>query len=156
MKARNRGAIMQGLNLEIIKSLKLKNAPISLQNKFENIYNSIRIKKNRLEVSFENLSNLFNSFIQLSFSGKLNLEVSVELDALLEEIDLKKNENDLFSIITNEEYLLSLVNRLNNQEFENQDLYDKAKHATFQLLKEEERIDQEYDDKSKSLKLIVK
>ena len=99
---------------------------------------------------------LFNSFIQLSFSGKLNLEVSVELDALLEEIDLKKNENDLFSIITNEEYLLSLVNRLNNQEFENQDLYDKAKHATFQLLKEEERIDQEYDDKSKSLKLIVK
>ena len=156
MKARNRGAIMEGLNLGIIKSLKLKNAPISLQNKFENIYTSIRIKKNRLEVSFENLSNLYNSLIQLSFSGKLSLEVSVELDALLEEIDLQKPENDIFSIITNEEYLFNLINRLNKQEFENQDLYDKAKHAAFQLLKEEERIDQEYDDKTKSLKLIVK
>ena len=98
----------------------------------------------------------FNSILQRSFSGKLDLNVSVELDALLEEIDLQKPENDLFSIITNEEYLLSLVNRLNNQEFENQDLYDKAKHVAFQLLKEEERLAQEYDEQSKILKLVIK
>ena len=76
--------------------------------------------------------------------------------SLLEEIDLQKSENDLFSIITNEEYLLSLVNRLNSQEFESQELYDKAKHVAFQLLKGEERLAQEYDEKSKSLKLVVK
>lgn len=156
MKARNRGAIMEGLNLGIIKTLKLKDAPISLQNRFEEIYSSITEKKNSLKRSASIIDDLLNALLQRAFSGKLNLDVSVELDALLEEIDLQKSENDLFSIITNEEYLLSLVNRLNNQEFESQDLYDKAKHAAFQLLKEEERLRQEYDEQSKSLKLVVK
>lgn len=44
MKARNRGAIMEGLNLGIIKTLKLKNAPINLQNRFEQLYSSITAK----------------------------------------------------------------------------------------------------------------
>jgi len=156
MKARGRGAIMDGLNLGIIKELKLKAAPIELQNKFEEVYTKINENKKTLMSSFGQISDLFNSITQLAFSGKLNLDISVELDALLEEIDLQKPENDLFSIITNEEYLLSLISRLNNQEFENQELYDKAKHAAFQLLKEEERISQEYDKGTKSLKLIIK
>ncbi|ELR69321.1 Type I restriction-modification system, specificity subunit S [Fulvivirga imtechensis AK7] len=156
MKARNRGAIMEGLNLGIIKTLKLKNAPISLQNRFEKIYFSITERKNSLKQSASKIEDLLNALLQRAFTGKLNLDLSIELDALLEEIDLQKSENDLFSIITNEEYLLSLINRLNNQEFESQDLYDKAKQVAFQLLKEEERLAQEFDEQSQSLKLVVK
>lgn len=156
MKARNRGAIMEGLNLGIIKELKLKNAPISMQNKFEEIYSSITEKQKLLKQSSAFIDNLLNSLLQRIFSGKLSFNISTELDALLEEIDLQKSENDLISIITNEEYLLSLVNRLNDQRFESQDLYDKAKHVAFQLLKKEERLSQDYDEQSKSLKLVVR
>ncbi len=156
MKAYNRGAIMEGLNLGIIKTLKLKNAPISLQNKFEKIYSSIIEKQKLLKQSAAIIKDLLNVLLQRAFSGNLKLSISIELDALLEEIDLQKSENDLFSIITNEEYLLSLVNRLNNQEFENQELYNKAKQVAFQLLKEEKRLVQEYDEQSKNLKLSVR
>lgn len=156
MKGRSRGAIMDGLNLGIIKTLKLKNAPISLQNRFEQLYTSVIEKQNLLKHSASLIEDISNALIQLAFSGKLKIDISVELNALIEEIDLQRPENDLISIITNEEYLLSLVNRLNSQEFENQDLYDKAKHAAFQLLKGEERLAQEYDEQSKSLKLVVK
>jgi hypothetical protein len=48
---------------------------------------------------------------------------------------------------------------LNNQEFKEKDLYDKAKHGVFQLMavKEEERkVIQKYDEKSNSLKLALK
>lgn len=129
---------------------------INEQRRFEEIVLKIYEKNKVIQTSLNNATSLYQSILQRAFVGKLKFDVSVELDAFLKEIDLQKKENDLFSIITNEEYLLNLVNRLNKQEFENQDLYDKAKHAAFQLLKEEERIDQEYDDKSKSLKLIVK
>lgn len=156
MKARNRGAIMEGLNLGIIKTLKLKNAPINLQNRFEQLYSSITAKQNLLKLSAGKIEDLFNALLQRAFSGKLNLDVSIVLDSLLEEIDLQKPVNDLFSIITNEDYLLNLINRLNNQEFENQDLYDKAKHAAFQLLKTNEILAQKYDEGTKSLKLVVK
>lgn len=156
MKARGRGAIMDGLNLSIIKELKLKAAPIELQNRFEKVYTKINDNKKTLTSSLEQISDLFNSITQLAFGGKLNLNVSVELDSLLEEIDLHKAENDLFSILSNEEYVNSLVERLNTQKFESQDLYDKAKHAAFQLLKTEEILTQVYDESSKSLKLAVK
>jgi len=156
MKARNRGAIMGGLNLGIIKTLKLKNAPINLQNRFEKLYSSITAEQNFLKLSAGKIEDLFNALLQRAFSGKLNLDVSIVLDALLAEIDLQKTENDLYSIITNEEYLLNLVNRLNNQEFETQDLYDKAKYAAFQLLKTDKILVQKYDEDTKSLKLVVK
>src|SRR5690606_21782726 len=94
--------------------------------------------KTNLISNAEIVQSLFNATLQNAFSGKLNLDISVELDALLEEIDLQKPVNDLYSIVSNEEYINSLVERLNTQDFENQNLYDKAKHAAFQLLKTDE------------------
>ncbi len=129
---------------------------ISEQKHFEEIVLKIYENNKIIQTSLNDATSLYQSILQRAFSGKLKFDVSVELDALLKEIDLKKPENDLFSILTNEEYLLSLVKRLNNHEFENQDLYDKAKHAALQLLKEEQQVTQEYDEKTKSLKLVVK
>lgn len=139
-----------------VKEIDVPIPSIELQESFVSQVKAIQSQQAKINKSSLDIEMLYNAILQRAFSGKLKFDVSIELDALLEEIDLQKPENDLFSIITNEEYLMNLIKRLNNQEFENQDLYDKAKHAAFQLLKEEVQIGQEYDDKKGSLKLIVK
>ena len=144
------------INKSQVSKFPIPDSSFSLQEIFEKKYLAIRRLQGKLKNALEESKSFFNSIMQRAFAGKLNLNVSVELDALLEEVDLQKIENDLFSIITNEEYLSNLVNRLNNQEFESQNLYNKAKHTAFQLLKTEEILTQEYDKASKSLKLVVK
>jgi type I restriction enzyme, S subunit len=149
-------AARANINLAILNKLNIIQPPINEQEKYSQISNLIEQKKGVLLESKSQIEEFFDSVLQRAFSGKLSLNVSIEVEALLNEIDIHKTDNDLFSIITNEEYLLSLVHRLNNQEFESQDLYDKAKHGVFQLLKAEERLAQEYDEHSQSLKLVVK
>lgn len=149
-------AARANINLSILNKLEIIQPPIETQDKYSQLSNTIEDKRKVLIKSKSQIDDLFGSILQRSFSGKLNLNISLELDTLLDEIDLNKPENDLFSIITNEEYLLNLVKRLNNREFESQELYDRAKHVAFQLLKEEELITQKYDDQSKGLKLIAK
>jgi type I restriction enzyme, S subunit len=113
----------------------------------------------RLKASLLELATLLKSLVQKVFNGQLNFNVDFELDALIKEIDLQKKENDLSKIAGDIAYLQRLVDKLNNQEFKEKDLYDKAKHGVFQLMavKEEERkVIQEYDENSKSLKLALK
>lgn len=156
IKSKIIGATVKRININEIKKIECPIPPIDLQMNYSSIVRSIlNLKENKINL-LEESRLLLNSISQKAFSGKLNFDISLELDALLEEIVLQKAANDLISIVTNEEYLLNLVERLNNQEFENQDLYDKAKHAAFQLLKDEERLAQEYDEQTKSLKLVVK
>jgi type I restriction enzyme S subunit len=94
MKAREKGAIMAGLNLTIIKELKLKDAPIELQNQFEAIYHNIQSQKETLNLSKIELEHLFNSLIQEAFKGEL--EVSKEdlkkKDSIMSEIKKKEGE----------------------------------------------------------------
>ncbi len=139
-----------------IEAIEVTIPPFAKQEEFSMIAKKIEATITKNSRSLEKTNELFLSLLQRAFSGKLNLDVSIVLDALLAEIDLQKTENDLYSIITNEEYLLNLVNRLNNQEFETQDLYDKAKHVVFQLLKVDEILKQKYDETSKTLKLVIK
>jgi type I restriction enzyme S subunit len=151
-----RGANISNINQKNLGKLEIPIPDIELQEKYVDFTIKIESSLKQLEVSQSQIQNLFNSILQRSFIGKLDLDISVELDALLEEIDLQKSENDLYSILSNEEYVNSLVERLNTQDFENQELYDKAKHAAFQLLKTDEILAQQYDEASKSLKLVVK
>lgn len=159
MKSKSRGAIMDGFNLGLIKKLKLKATPIDLQNTFEEIYLKNRTAFEQLSNSKRQLEKLLGSLLQKVFNGQLNFNVDFELDALIREIDLQKKENDLSKIAGDIAYLQRLIDKLNNQEFKEKDLYDKAKHGVFQLMavKEEERkVIQEYDENSKSLKLALK
>ena len=78
---------------------------------------------------------------------------------MIREIDIQKKENDLSKITGDIAYLQRLIDKLNNQEFKEKDLYDKAKHGVFQLMavREEERmVVQEYNENSKSVKLALK
>lgn len=156
IKSKIIGATVSRINISEVKKIECPIPPISLQKEFNEKFQSILKLKQKKEDSLANSKTLEMSILQRAFSGKLDLNVSVELDALLEEIDLQNSENDLYSILSNEEYVSSLVDRLNNQDFENQELYDKAKHAAFQLLKADEILAQQYDEESKSLKLVVK
>ena len=156
MKARNRGAIMEGLNLGIIKTLKLKNAPISLQIRFEELYSSITEKKSLLKRSACKIKDLLNALLQRAFTGQLGYDLALEVDALLDKINLNESFNDITALTKDITYLQNLVDRLNEQDFDTQTLYDKAKHAAFHLLKVEEAFSQEYDEESKTLKLVVK
>lgn len=156
IKSKIIGATVSRINISEVKKIECPIPPISLQEDFTTKLQNLLSLKAKKSNALYNSQLLLKSILQLAFSGKLNLNVSVELDALLEEIDLQKPDNDLYSILSNEEYVNSLVERLNTQDFENQDLYDKAKHAVFQLLKTGEILAQKYDEASKSLKLVVK
>lgn len=144
------------LSLTNIKQIKIPVPPIDIQKKFENIIISVEKNFSTLTGSNYLLNELTKSLIQKVFNGELNFNIDIELDALIQEIDLQKKENDLSKIITDFAYLQRLIDRLNSQEFKERDLYDKAKHAVFQILKEDNKLVQEYDENSKSLKLAMK
>lgn len=151
-----KGVTMKNLNKSIISNIPIIACSDEIIIRFNSIVEKYDVIRLGIKENLQQIENLFYSVLQRAFSGKLNLDISVELDALLEEIDLQKPKNDLYSILSNEEYVNSLVERLNTQDFENQDLYNKAKHAAFQLLKTDEIIAQQFDQTSKSLQLVVK
>ncbi|MGB5919104.1 restriction endonuclease subunit S [Arcobacter sp.] len=128
---------------------------IDLQNKFEKIVLEIYKKKKKVVDSLISLENLFHSTIQKVFNGQLNFNVSVEVDAILNKINIEE-KNDLSLLTQDIAYLQNFVDRLNEQDFENQELYDKAKHTAFQLLKEKVYIEQEYSESTKSIKVVLK
>jgi len=115
---------------------------ISEQKKFEDIVFNTYSKKKKVLVSKVEVENLFNSILQKVFNGQLNFNVDFELDALIHEIDLQKKENDLSKIVGDIAFLQRLVDKLNSQEFKEKELYDKAKHGVFQLLKAGDKVEQ--------------
>ncbi len=154
-----KGITMKNLNKSILQNVPLINVPFSDQKIFKNKVDTIEKTLNACLASIAELNLLFKSILQKVFNGQLNFNVDFELDALIREIDLQKKENDLSKIAGDIAYLQRLIDKLNNQEFKEKDLYDKAKHGAFQLMavKEEERkVVQKYDENSKSLKLALK
>jgi len=143
----------------ILDSLEFPYPDKDLQLKFEAKQLHFTEIITRLKTSLLEYDTLLKSLVQKVYNGQLNFNVDFELDALVQEIDLQNKENDLSKITGDIAYLQRLVDKLNNQEFKEKDLYDKAKHGVFQLMavKEEERkVIQEYDENSKSLKLALK
>lgn len=128
--------------------------PKERQFQFEAFYHKIQDQKEALNQSLIELDNLYNSILQRAFNGRLNFNVDIELDALLAAIDLEqdteKEKYDIKEIAT--VYAGRLLERIEEQKFENQTQYKQAKEVVFQMLKEG-IIQQEYDDVSKSVKL---
>lgn len=136
LKGQTRTRVSKGM----LSRIDIPIPPIELQNKFtviESLYE--KIKENLLHI---NLSNFFYSVLQKVYNGQLNFNVDFELDALIREIDLQKKENDLSKIVGDIAYLQRLVDKLNSQEFKEKELYDKAKHGVFQLLKAGDKVEQ--------------
>ncbi len=153
LRIRERGAVMNGLNLTLIKELKIKEAPIELQNRFELIYKQSIKAINNIINSKHELQKLFDVLSYLLFKGELDFNTAVDLEMLLE------NDYSFFKQNSNQETINLLLERLdkdelNNNRFYDQRLYDKAKEFVFELLKEN-RIKQVFDDNSKRVKLTI-
>ncbi|TGV07712.1 restriction endonuclease subunit S [Alcaligenaceae bacterium 429] len=71
--SKNRGAIMSGLNLGLIKETKIKRAPIDLQNRFAEIHKSVDQLKSRYQQSLAYLESLYGAMSQQAFKGELDL-----------------------------------------------------------------------------------
>lgn len=155
-KSQQRGVRQQNLNLSMIKGIKILYPSLSQQKTFSKIVEKIYSQKQAFTSNQEQLLSLSKSIIQRVFDGRLNFNVDFELDALVQEIDLQKKVNDLSKITCDIAYLQRLIDKLNNQEFKEKILYDKAIHGVLQLMsenKEDKKVTQKYDEKSKSIKL---
>lgn len=71
--SKNRGAIMSGLNLGIIKETKIKRAPIDLQNHFAEIHSHVDLVRSSYQQSLTNLESLYGALSQQAFKGELDL-----------------------------------------------------------------------------------
>ena len=72
-KSKNRGAIMNGLNLGIIKETKLKRPPVTLQNQFAAIVEKVESITSRYQQSLAELEMLYGALSQKAFKGELDL-----------------------------------------------------------------------------------
>jgi type I restriction enzyme, S subunit len=153
LKARARGAVMDGFNLTLIKELKLKDAPIESQNRFEKIYINCTTNKEKLTTVQSNAKVLFDALSQLSFKGELDFNTAVDLEVLLEKDYTFFKENSNTKSI---QLLLKRLEKdeLNEKKFSEQEIYDKAKGFVFELLKEG-KVKQVFDEKTKRVKLTV-
>lgn len=152
-------AARANINLSILGKLKIIMPPIELQNDYLSINKTIEDKIDKLSDSLNSLIELQHSLLQKVFNGQVNFNIDFELDALIRAIDISKIENDISKIVNDNSYLQRLVDKLNGQEFKEKDMYDKAKYGVFQLLsikEDDKKIMQEFDRKSKNLKLAIK
>ncbi len=69
-----KGAIMDGLNLTIIRRIKLKLPPVELQNKFGDLFEKTESLKVQYQQSLQELENLYGSLSQKAFKGELSLK----------------------------------------------------------------------------------
>jgi len=69
----NKGAIMDGLNLGLIKSLTLRLPPVILQLEYLKVFNEIQKRVSEIRESYIQNNELFNSLMQKAFKGELKL-----------------------------------------------------------------------------------
>ena len=67
----NRGAIMSGLNLTIIRGLELRVPPIDVQQKYAEALRRVRKLGDQQQESFQKADDLYDALAQRAFSGEL-------------------------------------------------------------------------------------
>ena len=72
-RSKNRGAIMSGLNLGLIKETKLKRPPIELQNRFSETHTRIDELKATFQQCLADLEKLYSALSQQALRGELDL-----------------------------------------------------------------------------------
>jgi type I restriction enzyme S subunit len=96
------------------------------------------------------------SLSQQVFSDRITIDIDAELEALINAIDLEKKdeENKVDSIKNDLTFLQRLIDKLQEQEFEASDKYEKAKYIAFKIMKEErDLIKQRFNPSAKKVTL---
>jgi len=141
-KSNQRGVRQQNLNLSMIKKITFPKPPIALQEMFVDRFNFILSAKNKIKKFRDQSQNLLKSLTQQVFSERITFDVDIELEALINAIDLDKNDeaNEIDSVINDLTFVQRLIDRLAEQQFEDKDQYAKAKYILFRMLKEEKDL----------------
>ena len=141
-------AARANINLNILGKLKIIIPPIELQQRYSIIDKKISAERLLLKESLFQIETLQKSITQKVFKDQINdideeelddLAVEIELDAFINKINLETKSTNLALIKSNKAYLARLIDKLNNQEFSDKDMYDKAKYAIFQLMSESKK-----------------
>lgn len=167
----NRGAIMNGLNLTIIKNIEVKIPPIVLQKRFVEILNRLNLVEYSFEQSLKELQNLFYSTMHMAFSGKYELnnvvdQGSLELDNTLDITDEETvvSKNHLFTV----KELKRIIHEYNRKTFNYNDLweyiekhsgyenidYETLKNILFDLLSEDYPIVHQFFNEDRKLIML--
>ena len=78
LASKNRGAIMNGLNLGLIKETKLRKPPIERQNQFAAIVEKVESLKSKYTQNLTEMENLYGSLSQRAFKGKLDFIINYD------------------------------------------------------------------------------
>lgn len=154
LQEKGKGVRQANISYEQVESLELINPPIQLQIEFASKAKSIQaiIDKNTV---YKNMSSaLLQSLSQQVFSERITIDVDPELEALINAIDLDKKdvENNIDTVKNDLTFLQRLVDKLQEQDFENSDQYEKAKYIAFRIMKEESNlIKQQFKDAEKKI-----
>jgi len=87
MNSSVKGAIMDGLNLTIIKRIMFKLPPVKLQNEFGDLFIKTEVLKAQYQSSLQELENLYGSLSQRAFRGDLRVKDEELLMAAEPEIE---------------------------------------------------------------------
>lgn len=143
-----------------LKSLQVIIPPQEEQNNYVSIHIEISIIKNMINSSISQFELLKSSILQSALNDELSFDTNFDLDTLIYELDLNNNDDDILLKISNQNsYLKRLVDRLNSQEFDDKNLYNKAKYVLFKLIssnQKKEKVIQLFNENSKNIELILK
>ncbi|MFE4241921.1 restriction endonuclease subunit S [Peribacillus butanolivorans] len=140
---KNRGAIMNGLNLGIIKETKLQKPPIELQNEFAAIVEKVEVLKEKYNQSLTELENLYSSLSQRAFKGELELS-KVPLETKNEIMELQEEEKEISTVdseltesnVYSEEELIKTIHSLEGETFTFDSLMSRLEKASFEEMPE--------------------
>lgn len=151
LKAAKQTSGIASINSTQLKAFPVYIPPIERQNKFNEIVLKIEKVKKHLKRSLNISGNLQIALSQLAFNGQLNFNTAVDLEVLLE------NDYEFFKENSTTNSIQLLLERLdtaeqNNNKFNDQQTYDKAKSFVFELLKEG-KVEQIFDVETQKIKL---
>jgi type I restriction enzyme S subunit len=147
---------MSNISQERLLQLEIPCPDLRKQKKFETIilksHNSFFSK---IVESQNNLEYLLRSLSQQVFNERANIDVDIELEALINSIDLdKKDEENKIETVKNDiTFLQRLIDKLQEQDFENSDKYEKAKYIAFRIMIESNLIKQNFSLNDKKVML---
>ncbi len=123
---------MRGLNLGIIKKLKIKLPPIELQNHFEYLLKKVESLKAKYETSLQELENLYGSLSQRAFRGELDVsKVPIHHELRIQDtITVQEVVEPKVSQTKSEEYVLDLktFQQLIKKKFSSKFTFDELQH----------------------------
>lgn len=157
---------MLNISMDKFKSIRIPVPPIELQEKFETFYDTCRANIEKLNSSQHEMELLQKALSQQAFIGKSQFDIDLEIEALLTSFSLedKKFKNkrtvvNVFNTITRDQtYFQRILDKLDEQEYKEASLYNKAKGIIFRALnKNINRIQQIFveRDNTKRVKLTV-